>query len=130
MSRTGPFNTVNVGEMDFGVRDLDLVLTFRNMHNFTAIGRSNINAAAYLSLKSGGLYGVIDHTLRHMEPISADNRRRADAVQIIKEVQDAGFLLVDYSDLHYHPDDELVYEVGHESVSGKTDRFTLLFRRP
>ncbi len=130
MSRTGPFNTVNVGEMDFGVRDLDLVLTFRNMHNFTVLGRSNINAAAYLSLKSGGLYGVVDHTLRHMEPISAENRRRADAVQIIKEVQDAGFLLVDYSDLHYHPDDELVYEVGHESVSGKTDRFTLLFRRP
>ena len=130
MSRDGPFNTTTIGEMDFAVRDLDLVLTFRNMHNFTPEGRANINAATFESLKSGGLYGVIDHTVRHMEPISTDNRRRTDPVQIIKEVQDAGFVLVDYSGLHYHPDDKMVNEVGHESVTGQTDRFTLLFRRP
>lgn len=115
---------------DFVVRDLDLVLTFRNMHNFSSERRSGINAAVFASLKSGGLYGVVDHVRRHMEPGNSENGRRTDPVQIIKEVQAAGFRLVDYSTLHYRPDDELVHEVGHASVTGKTDRYTLLFLRP
>ena len=48
----------------------------------------------------------------------------------IKEVQEAGFVLEDYSDLHYRYDDELVYEVGRKSVTGNTDRFTFKFRKP
>ena len=41
-----------------------------------------------------------------------------------------GFEFVDYSDLHFRADDELEYEVGRHSVSGNTDRFTFLFRKP
>ena len=130
LERTGPFGTRDVASFGFGLGDLDLAVTFRNMHNFTADGRANINAAVFESLRSGGLYGVIDHTLRHMEPMTSENRRRADVVQIIKEAQAAGFELVDYSDLHYRPDDELRYEVGRATVTGNTDRFTLLFRKP
>jgi predicted methyltransferase len=107
-----------------------LVLTFRNMHNFTAEGRSHINAAAYQALKPGALFGVIDHTRRHMEPMTRENRRRTDPVQIIKEALDAGFELHAWSDLHYTPDDELRYEVGRRSVTGNSDRYTLLFRKP
>jgi predicted methyltransferase len=128
--RDGPFGTNSMPAFEFGVADLDLALTFRNMHNFTPEGRASINDAVYASLRSGGLYGVVDHTLRHMEPLTRENRRRADVVQIIREVQAAGFELVDYSDLHYRPDDELRYEVGRASVTGNTDRFTLLFRKP
>jgi predicted methyltransferase len=51
-------------------------------------------------------------------------------VLVIKEVQAAGFEFVDYSDLHYRADDELEYEVGRRSVTGNTDRFTFLFRKP
>ena len=65
-----------------------------------------------------------------MEPITRESRRRVDVVQIMKEVLAAGFEFVDYSDLHYRPDDELRYEVGRRSVTGNTDRFTLLFRKP
>lgn len=130
LERTGPFGTRYVAPFDFDVDDVDLVLTFRNMHNFTAEGRANINAAVYKSLKSGGHYGVIDHTLRHMQPMTAENRRRTDPVQIIEEVLDAGFEMVGYSDLHYRPDDELRFEVGRASVTGNTDRYTLLFRKP
>jgi predicted methyltransferase len=107
-----------------------MALTFRNMHNFTPEGRANVNAAVFKALKSGGLYGVVDHSRRHMEPMTNENRRRADAVQIIKEVLAAGFEFVDYSDVHYRPDDELRYEVGRKTVTGNTDRFTLLFRKP
>lgn len=130
LERTGPFGTRDVAPFDFDVRDLDLVVTFRNMHNFTPEGRININAAVFESLASGGLYGVIDHTKRHMEPLTNENRRRTDALDIILEVQAAGFELVDYSDLHYRPDDELRFEVGRRTVTGNTDRYTLLFRKP
>lgn len=123
-------DSVGDSPFDFGVDELDLVLTFRNMHNYAESARLNINAAVFDSLKSGGHYGVIDHSRRHMEPTTTENERRADVVQIIKEAQAAGFILEDYSDLHYRPDDELRYEVGRATVTGNTDRFTLLFRKP
>ena len=85
---------------------------------------------SFEALKSGGIYGIVDHTRRHMEPDSNENRRRIDPVLVIKEVQAAGFELVDYSTLHYRADDELEYEVGRRSVSGNTDRFTFKFRKP
>jgi predicted methyltransferase len=117
-------------EMSFGVRKLDLVVTFRNMHNFDAAGRANMNKAVFETLKKGGLYGVIDHTRRHMQADHAEVWRRMDPVQMIKEVEAAGFRFVDYSNLHYRADDELRYEVGRKTVTGNTDRFTLLFEKP
>jgi len=119
-----------VDDFEFGVRDLDMVVTFRNVHNFDEASRARINSQVFKALKSGGLYGVIDHTRRHMEPANYENRRRIDPVLVIKELLDLGFEFVDYSDLHYRADDELEYEVGRRSVSGNTDRFTLLFRKP
>ncbi|MGB5739364.1 MAG: hypothetical protein WBM54_08445 [Woeseia sp.] len=130
LSRDGEFGTNNIGPFDFGVKNLDMVLTFRNMHNFTPAGRANINAAVFKSLRSGGVYGVVDHSRRHMEPMTRENRRRADPVEIVKEALDTGFEFVGYSDLHYRPDDELRYEVGRKTVTGNTDRFTFLFRKP
>lgn len=117
-------------EFDFGVEDLDMVLTFRNLHNFAPDVRAMMNREVFESLKSGGLYGAIDHTRRHMEELDNENRRRIDPVLVIKEMLDLGFEFVDYSKLHFRGDDELEYEVGRRSVSGNTDRFTLLFRKP
>ncbi|NCF51545.1 methyltransferase [Gammaproteobacteria bacterium] len=119
-----------VDPFDFGVTDLDMVVTFRNMHNFQKETRDIINSAVFKALKSGGIYGVVDHTQRHMEPANSENRRRIDPVVVIKELLDLGFEFVDYSDLHFRADDELEYEVGRRSVSGNTDRFTLMFRKP
>jgi predicted methyltransferase len=117
-------------DFDFAVTNLDMVLTFRNLHNFDPDSRETINSQVFKALRSGGLYGVIDHTRRHMEPADSENRRRIDPVLVIKEMLGQGFELVDYSGLHYRADDELEYEVGRRSVSGNTDRFTLLFRKP
>jgi len=128
--RNGPFRKSNIGAFEFGVSNIDLALTFRNMHNFTPEGRRNMNAAVYKALKSGGHFGVVDHTKRHMEPMTAENRRRADPVQIIHEALEAGFEFVDFAGLHYKADDELRFEVGRKTVTGNSDRFTLLFRKP
>ena len=115
---------------DFGVSGLDMVVTFRNLHNFDPDSRATINREVFKALKHGGLYGVIDHTRRHMEAADNENRRRIDPVLVIKEALDQGFEFVDYSDLHFRADDELEYEVGRRSVTGNTDRFTFLFRKP
>jgi predicted methyltransferase len=128
--RSGPFGTNFIPPFDFDVDNVDLALTFRNVHNFTPEGRANINDAVFRALRSGGHFAIVDHSRRHMEPMTNENRRRADVVQIMKEALAAGFEFVDYSDIHYRPDDELRYEVGRKSVTGNTDRFTLLFRKP
>jgi predicted methyltransferase len=117
-------------DFDFGISGVDMALTFRNVHNFDAESRHRMNRAVFDALKSGGFYGVVDHTKRHMEPENPENRRRIDPVLVIKEMLDIGFEFVGYSDLHYRADDELRYEVGRRTVTGNTDRFTLLFRKP
>ncbi|MEX2498880.1 MAG: hypothetical protein WD397_08400 [Wenzhouxiangellaceae bacterium] len=121
---------VAIKPFDFGVENVDAVLTFRNLHNLNAEGRDSMNRAAFAALKPGGIYGVVDHTRRHMQPDDPENRRRADPVLMIKEIQAAGFEFEDYSGLHYRLDDELRYEVGRKTVTGNTDRFTFRFRKP
>ncbi len=115
---------------NFDVDNLDLVLTFRNLHNLDAQSRAHLNNAIFDSLRAGGLYGVVDHTRRHLEADTRENGRRLDPVLVIREIQAAGFELVDFSDLHASVADDLTLEVGHETVTGRTDRFTLLFRKP
>lgn len=117
-------------DFDLGVTGVDMALTFRNVHNFDEAGRMMMHEKVFAALKPGGIYGVVDHTRRHMEPDDPENRRRIDPVLVIKEVEAAGFEFVDYSDLHYRADDELEYEVGRRSVTGNTDRFTFKFRKP
>ena len=130
--RTPGVRRVSVPEFSFAIKkkNVDLVLTFRNLHNLTPEGRRNMNKAVFDTLKKGGLYGVVDHTRRHMQEDSTEIWRRLDPVLAIQEVQAAGFQLVDHSSLHYRADDELRDEVGRKSVTGNTDRFTLLFVKP
>ncbi|MEH6558435.1 MAG: methyltransferase [Oceanicoccus sp.] len=125
-----PFYSLTEQSLDFGVSDLDIVFTFRNYHNFSEETRNTINQAAFNALKAGGVYAVVDHTRRHMQATNDENRRRIDPVLAIKEIQAAGFVLDDYSTMHYRLDDELRYEVGRKTVAGNTDRFTLKFRKP
>lgn len=120
----------DISPFSLGVQDVDLVVTFRNLHNFTPATRGNLHRAVFAALKSGGHYGILDHTRRHNEPDNPENWRRVDPVSVIKDVQAAGFVLEDYSAIHYIPDDELRYEVGRKTVTGNTDRFVLLFRKP
>ena len=130
MYRPEGSRTYVMEDFEFDVSGVDMVVTFRNLQNFDAESRARMNNQVFKALKAGGLYGVVDHTARHMQGPNHENRRRVDPVLIIKEMLDQGFEFVDYTDLHYRADDELVYEVGRRSVSGNTDRFTLLFRKP
>ena len=122
----GPFGPSGTWD----VEPVDMAVTFRNYHNFSAADRATVNRSTFDALKAGGYYGIVDHTRRHNEPDSRDNARRVDPVLVIKEVQDAGFELVDFSDLYYRPDDALALEVGTPEIRDRTDRIALLFRKP
>ena len=130
ISRAPGARFYSASNTELGVKNVDIVFTFRNYHNFDEPSRMSLNKSVYKALKSGGIYAVVDHTRRHMQGDNEENRRRLDPVQAIKEIQAAGFEFVDYSDLHYRPDDELAYEVGRKTVTGNTDRWTLMFRKP
>ncbi|HEX6999533.1 MAG TPA: methyltransferase [Gammaproteobacteria bacterium] len=114
----------------WNVEPVDMAVTFRNYHNFSPADRAALNRSVFDALKPGGYYGIVDHTRRHNEPDNRDNRRRVDPVRVIKEVQEAGFVLVDFSDLYYRPNDALTLEVAHPEVQDRTDRIALLFRKP
>lgn len=132
-TRLIPTPTYGVYDLDsvvLGVGSLDLIVSFRNLHNLTAPGRKRLLDAAFAALRPGGKLGVVDHTRRHMEPDGVENRRRMDPLQVVLEATEAGFIFSDFTDLHYRSDDELEYEVGAQSVAGNTDRFTFLFRKP
>ena len=116
--------------LEIPVQNVDMVLTFRNVHNMTPGARALLNKAVFDSLKPGGVYGIVDHTRRHNEPTSSENWRRIDPVVVIKEALDAGFIFEAFSDLHYRPDDELRYASQRPSLAGYSDRFTLKFRKP
>ncbi len=123
---SGPFGPS--GRWD--VEPVDMAVTFRNYHNFSPADRATVNRSVFDALKPGGYYGIVDHTRRHNEPQNRENGRRVDPVLVIKEVQDAGFELVDFSNLYYRPNDALALEVANPEVNDRTDRIALLFRRP
>lgn len=112
------------------VEPVDMAVTFRNYHNFSVADRASVNKSVFDALKPGGYYGIVDHTRRHNEPTTSTNGRRVDPVQVIKEVQAAGFVLADFSNLYFKPDDALNLEVGNQAVNDRTDRIALLFRKP
>lgn len=120
----------NLPTFSFDTGDFDLVLTFWNLHNPSVEGRANLNKAVFDSLKSGGIYGVVDHTRRHGQPNDRAVGRRLDPVLVIDEMLAAGFEYVGFSDMHYHAEDDLMQEVGTPGVRGNTDRFTISFRKP
>ena len=120
----------DLGNLSFGMNDADMVLNIREYHNFNLADKTKLNNEAFKALKPGGTYVIVDHTRRHMAVETRELARREDPVKVILEVQSAGFILEKSSDMFYRPDDELRYEVGRKTVTGNTDRFTLVFKKP
>ena len=79
----------DLSSTDLDVKNMDAVLTFRNYHNLSEKSRTDLNKSVFKALKAGGIYGVVDHTRRHMEGESDENRRRFDPVKAIAEIQKA-----------------------------------------
>ena len=126
----------------------DMVLTFRNVHNWMMDGKEkDVFAAVYKALKPGGVFGVVEHRAGKKTKNSA--KGMAGYVQekvVIALAQTAGFKLDQKSDINANPKDTKNYENGVWTLPpslrdgdknrakyiaiGESDRMTLRFVKP
>jgi predicted methyltransferase len=123
----------------------DMVVTFRNLHNWMMFGwQREAFQAMHAALKPGGILGVVEHRAdpnRPQDPKAASGYvSEAYAIELIESV---GFKLVARSDVNANPRDTKDYEKGvwtlpptfaagaanrdRYAAIGESDRFTLKF---
>jgi predicted methyltransferase len=127
---------------------VDMVLTFRNMHNWMARdSASQAFATMYRALKPGGVLGVEEH--RGDPARQQDPQAKAGYVNeqyAIDLIEAQGFRLVAKSEINANPKDPKDYEQGvwvlpptyrlgdrdreKYTAIGESDRFTLKFVKP
>jgi predicted methyltransferase len=125
----------------------DLVVTFRNIHNWVWSGtEKDVFAAAFRALKPGGVLGVEEH--RNNDPQAKPGRGEAYVGEeyAIALIESAGFKLVGRSKINNNPKDTKDYPKGvwtlppsyaegdkdraKYAAIGESDRFTLKFVKP
>lgn len=126
----------------------DLVVTFRNIHNWRWAGiEKEVFAAAYRALKPGGVLGVVEHRSDdpNFEP-KEPGQAYVGEEYAIRLIESAGFKLAGRSDINRNPKDTKDYPKGvwtlppiymegdkdraRYTAIGESDRFTLRFVKP
>jgi predicted methyltransferase len=129
---------------------VDVVLTFRNIHNWMSAGDSGVRqvfASVFRSLKSGGVFGVVEHRLpedRVQDPKSSSGYVHTSYV--IELAKSVGFKLEASSEINANPKDHADHPGGvwalppsfvNKEVNksqyqaiGESDRMTLKFVKP
>jgi len=129
---------------------VDMVLTFRNIHNWIGDGDENMKLLfknIYSSLKPGGVFGVTDHRL----PVGKVQDAQASTgyvseTYVIKLAESVGFKLAAKSEINANPKDNADHKGGvwalpptytNKQVDrqkyteiGESDRMTLKFVKP
>jgi len=110
---------------------LDLVTLMFNYHDlgYLGIDRSRMNAAVFAGLKSGGLYVIADHAGRPGTGISESGTlHRIEEAFLQKEVESAGFKLVEHGDFLRNPLDPR--DKNTPEPAQPKDEFVLKFVKP
>lgn len=93
--------------------------------------RDELNRRVFASLKSGGVYGIIDHNAAPGSGTDViDSLHRIEENVIIDEISSAGFSLAARGDFLRNPEDDHSLRVFDPSIRGNTDRFVLRFEKP
>lgn len=126
----------------------DVVLTFRNVHNWLSGGFADaLQASVFKVLRPGGVYGVVEH--RGTPGMTAEQIEKTGYVpeeDVIALITKAGFVLEERSEINANPKDTKdhpkgvwtlppVFALGDEdrekyAAIGESDRMTLRFRKP
>lgn len=120
----------------------DLVLTFRNLHNWKSEGVEQAFKDAYKALKVGGVLGVVEHRL----PEGVDEKLAMGYVSqadTISQAEAVGFKLAGSSEINANAKDTVIYPKGVWTLPpvlrlgeqdkakyiaiGESDRMTLKF---
>jgi predicted methyltransferase len=127
---------------------VDMVLTFRNVHNWMGNGSEDaMFKAMYAALKPGGILGVEEHRAKNTEP--QDPKAKSGYVRtdyLVALAEKAGFKLIGESAINANPKDTADHPNGVWSLPptleggdtdrdkflaiGESDRQTLRFRKP
>ena len=105
----------------------DMVLTFRNAHNWIEEGTAQAYFKAIANvLKPGGLLGLEDHRAPEGEPTDG-SRGYVTEDQIIQLAAAAGFVLIDKSEINANPKDtkdhpDGVWDLPPTFAAGNKDR--------
>jgi predicted methyltransferase len=96
--------------------------------------RAKMNKAVYDALKSGGVYGIVDHSARAGAGTSAaQTLHRIEEKTVIDEVTKAGFKLAGEADFLRNPKDQRDWNdspMAAAAKRGTSDRFVLKFVKP
>jgi predicted methyltransferase len=115
---------------------LDAAITVQNYHDlhlkpFPADTAAKLNAEVFKSLKSGGVFLIVDHYAVDGSGLSApDTLHRIDIAAVKSEVEAAGFKLAAESPVLRDPSDPRTASVFDPAIRGKTDQFVLKFVKP
>jgi predicted methyltransferase len=150
-SRLGAITETTLGKGQFNLAPagtVDLIVTFRNLHNWMGSGYADqALAACFSALKPGGILGIEDHrgrTDRPQDPKAEDGYLREDyAIEMVKR---AGFELVGRSEINANPKDTKDWVDGVWTLPptlsqgdkdrarylaiGEANNFVLKFRKP
>jgi predicted methyltransferase len=125
----------------------DMVVTFRNIHNWVWSGyEKDVFAAAFRALKPGGILGVEEHRSNNPQEKPGKDQAYTGEEYAIGLIQSVGFKLVARSDINNNPKDTKNYPKGvwtlppsyaegdkdraKYAAIGESDRFTLKFVKP
>jgi len=128
----------------------DLVLTFRNVHNWMTDGDAGVRAvfaSAYRSLKAGGVLGVVEHRLPADRPQDATSSTGyVHQAYVVRIAQEVGFRFEASSEVNANPKDTADHTGGvwalpptyknndldreRYQAIGESDRMTLKFVKP
>ena len=138
------------GKMDAAPEgSADLVVTFRNTHNWARNGKArDAFNNMYTYLKPGGVLGVVQHRGREGETYDGKAGYLTES-GVIEMAEKAGFVLLDKSEINANPSDTKDHPAGVWSLPpvlrldddqkhlepvlkaiGESDRMTLKFMRP
>ncbi len=127
---------------------VDMVVTFRNIHNWMAADDApQAFATLFKALKPGGVLGVVDHRGNPAVPQDPEAKNGYVAEDYaIKLIEAQGFKLLGSSEVNANPKDTKDYEQGVWTLPpsyrlgdkdrekyaeiGESDRFTLKFEKP
>jgi predicted methyltransferase len=126
----------------------DVVLTFRNAHNWVMDGNEQVMFKAFFAvLRPGGTLGVVDHrAAADQPPAEMKTSGYLPEAYVIALAEGAGFKLVGKSEINANPKDTKDYPDGVWTLPprlakgdvdrdkylaiGESDRMTLRFKKP